>query len=102
MSFIQAFAVVEGAVILLGIWIVFWLRDVLAAQRKALDNAQVTLRLYRETRNDSDAQIRALLDQNERLAILLVESRGKEFNPLLVKPLPPAVVDVLHHAGGAS
>jgi hypothetical protein len=40
-----------------------WLIDVIAAQRKALCDAQVTLRLYRETRGHSDTQIRAFPNQ---------------------------------------
>lgn len=58
---------------LLWLFAIAWLLAVLAAQRTALTNSQTTIRLYRETRTDSDRQIRALLDQNERLARQLVD-----------------------------
>lgn len=88
MTFTQAFAAVEGAVILLGLWIVIWLLDVLAAQRKALTDTQVTLRLYRETRDQSDAQIRALLDQNERLARQLIDRAADATTSPVVRVTP--------------
>lgn len=50
-----------------------WLVDVVTAQRKALDDAQLAIRLYRETRSESDTQVRALLSQNERLARKLID-----------------------------
>lgn len=50
-----------------------WLVDVVAAQRKALTDAQLAIRLYRDTRNESDTQVRALLTQNERLARKLID-----------------------------
>jgi hypothetical protein len=54
-----------GAVGASVLWVfaVAWLVDVIAAQRKALSDAQTTLRLYRETRAHSDTQIRAFPDQ---------------------------------------
>jgi hypothetical protein len=68
--------VILGAVGASVLWAfaVAWLFDVVAAQRKALNNAQVTLRLYRMTRDENDAQILALLSQNERLARQLIDS----------------------------
>jgi hypothetical protein len=64
-----------------------WFIDVVAAQRKALADTQVTLRLYRESRNDSDAQIRALLDQNERLARRLFDLKADaECAPVVTLP----------------
>jgi len=74
-SVLALFAGLEGAVIILGIWIVVWLYDILAAQRKALNDTQTRLRLYCTTRDDSDRQVRALLTQNERLARLLIEAK---------------------------
>ena len=44
-------------------FVLAWFIDVIAAQRKALSDAQATLRLYRETRNHSGTQIRAFPDQ---------------------------------------
>jgi hypothetical protein len=78
-----------GAVGASVLWVfaVAWLIDVIAAQRKALSNAQTTLRLYRETRTDSDATIRDLLDQNTRLARQLIE-RAAESTTAPVMTVP--------------
>lgn len=67
--------IVLGAIGASALWMfaIAWLLDVVTAQRKELTSAQTTLRLYRETRTDSDTQILALLDQNERLARQLIE-----------------------------
>jgi hypothetical protein len=51
--------------------------NVLVAQRRALTLIGTTARLYREQRDESDGQIRAVLDQNERLAHLLLEARAQ-------------------------
>ena len=61
---------------LLWMFAIAWVVDVLAAQRKALADAQTSVRLYRETQTHADTQIRALLDQNERLARQLIEANA--------------------------
>lgn len=67
--------VILGAVGVSVLWmfVIAWLVDVIAFQRKALSEAMTTVRLYRETRDQSDAQIRDLLGQNTRLARQLIE-----------------------------
>lgn len=89
--------IILGAVVasLLWMFVIAWLLDVIAAQRKALTNAQVTLRLYRETRTDSDRQIRELLSQNERLAIQLIEAHTT------MTPAPTVQVPVSFFQPGA-
>lgn len=64
-----------GAFIASLIWAAIFLGLVtrLRRQRKELDDARLVLRLYRETRSESDTQVRALLDQNERLARKLID-----------------------------
>jgi hypothetical protein len=49
---------------------------VIGGLKEDLAKSQVTLRLYRETRGDSDAQIRDLLDQNTRLARQLIDAKA--------------------------
>lgn len=71
----------------LWIFIATWLVDVIAAQRKALSAALTTVRLYRETRDHSDGQVRELLGQNERLARQLIE-RAAESTGLPVVRVP--------------
>lgn len=61
------------AVSVLWLMVCAWLFDVVTAQRKALEDAQLAIRLYRDTRNESDTQVRALLTQNERLARKLID-----------------------------
>ena len=58
---------------ILWMFAIAWVLDVLAAQRTELDRALTTVRLYRETRDQSDAQIRDLLGQNTRLARQLID-----------------------------
>jgi len=64
-----------GAVAASVLWMfaIAWFLDVIAAQRKVIASHETTVRLYRETRTHSDTQIRALLDQNERLARQLID-----------------------------
>jgi hypothetical protein len=62
---------------ILWMFVLAWLLDVLAAQRRALTQASSSVRLYRAQRDDSDTQIRALLSQNERLAIQLIEQAAQ-------------------------
>jgi hypothetical protein len=62
---------------LLWMYAIAWVWHVLATQAMALDAAQISLCLYRETQGHSDAQIRALLDQNERLARQLIEAKAQ-------------------------
>lgn len=57
----------------LWMFVLAWFLDVIAAQRKTISGHETTVRLYRMTRTDSDTQIRALLDQNERLARQLID-----------------------------
>jgi hypothetical protein len=66
---------ISAGALVIGAFYVGWLRTLIAAQRRTLAHNQVTLRLYRETRNDSDAQIRDLLDQNTRLARQLIDAK---------------------------
>lgn len=81
---------VIGALAASVLWVfaIAWLIDVIAAQRKAISNAQTTIRLYRECRTDSDAQIRALLDQNERLARQLIDQAADSTAAPVVR-VPP-------------
>jgi hypothetical protein len=67
--------IILGAVGASVLWmfVLAWFIDVIGAQRKQLNAALTTTRLYRETRDDSDRQVRALLDQNERLARQLID-----------------------------
>jgi len=67
--------VILGAVGASVLWmfVLAWFLDVIAAQRKAIAAHDTTVRLYRMTRTDADTQIRALLDQNERLARQLID-----------------------------
>ena len=64
-----------GGVFASFIWaaIVLGLVTRLQRQRKELADARLVLRLYRETRSESDTQVRALLTQNERLARKLID-----------------------------
>lgn len=64
-----------GAFVASLIWAAIVLRLVtrLQRQRKELADARLVLRLYRETRSESDTQVRALLTQNERLARKLID-----------------------------
>jgi hypothetical protein len=81
--------IVLGAVGASVIWlfIATWLIDVIAAQRKALSAALTTVRLYRETRDHSDVQVRELLGQNERLARQLIERAAESTTaPVITVP----------------
>lgn len=71
--------------------VVFWLIDVVTAQRKAMDDAQLVLRLYRETRNESDTQVRALLTQNERLARKFIDLAADQMPSLTAESLSSAL-----------
>lgn len=64
-----------GALIASLIWAAIFVGLVtrLQRQRKELADARLVLRLYRETRSESDTQVRALLTQNERLARKLID-----------------------------
>lgn len=64
-----------GAFVASLIWaaIVLGLVTRLQRQRNELADARLVLRLYRETRSESDTQVRALLTQNERLARKLID-----------------------------
>lgn len=67
--------VILGAIGASVLWmfVLAWFLDVIAAQRRAIAAHDTTVRLYRMTRTDADRQIRALLDQNERLARQLID-----------------------------
>jgi parvulin-like peptidyl-prolyl isomerase len=71
-------------------WMFFvaFLLDVIAAQRKELDRTLTTVRLYRETRDESDRQVRALLTQNERLAHQLIDQAADSTAAPVVR-VPP-------------
>jgi parvulin-like peptidyl-prolyl isomerase len=58
---------------LLWMFFIAFLLDVIVAQRTALSNAETRLRFLRDTRDESDRQVRDLLGQNERLARQLIE-----------------------------
>lgn len=64
-----------GALIASLIWAAIFVGLVtrLQRQQKELADARLVLRLYRETRTESDTQVRALLSQNERLARKLID-----------------------------
>ena len=64
-----------GAVAASVLWMfaIAWFLKVIAVQRKMIAAHDTTVRLYRMTRTDADQQIRALLDQNERLARQLID-----------------------------
>jgi len=71
----------------LWLFAIAWLVNVIAEQRKALDSFRTTVRLYRETRDHSDSQVRALLDQNERLARQLIDRAAESTTtPLIAVP----------------
>jgi len=74
--------IILGAVAASVLWMfaIAWFLDVIAAQRKVIASHETTVRLYRETRTDSDRQIRALLDQNERLARQLIDQAAEATN----------------------
>ena len=82
--------IVLGAIGVSVIWMfaIAWLLDVIAVQRKTLSSTQTTLRLYRETRTDSDATIRDLSSQNTRLARQLIE-RAADSTAAPVVRVPP-------------
>jgi hypothetical protein len=69
-----------------------WLVDVITAQRKALADAQLAIRLYRDTRNEADTQVRALLVQNERLALKIIDLASDTMPSLAAEALasPPS------------
>ena len=70
--------VIVGACAVSVLWLMAcaWLVDVIAAQRKALSDSALTVRLYRDHLSESDRQVRALLSQSERLARQLIEAKA--------------------------
>jgi hypothetical protein len=87
MTFWRIVAGAEALVLMLAAWALWRLCDVLAAQSRKLSDSAVTLRLYRESRTDSDRQIRALLDQNERLARQLIDRAAESTTtPIIAVP----------------
>lgn len=70
----------------LGVFALAKLFNVLVAQRRALTLISTTARLYREQRDESDGQIRAVLDQNERLAHQLLEAKAQASTPVVAIP----------------
>jgi hypothetical protein len=71
----------------LWVFVLAWFIDIISAQRKALDASLTTTRLYRETRDYSNAQVRDLLDQNERLARQLIDRAAESAtSPILAIP----------------
>jgi hypothetical protein len=84
--------IVLGAIGASVIWIfiAIWLVDVIGAQRKALSAALTTLRLYRETRDHSDTQVRELLGQNARLALQLID-RAAASSTTATIPVPQRI-----------
>lgn len=81
---------VVGAVAMTALWAVpmAQLVGVCRSQRKALDGAALTIRLYRESFADRDRQVRDLLDQNVRLAQQVVAA--KAIAPTYTVAVPPA------------
>ena len=73
MTFWRMVAGFEALVLLITAWALWRLMDILAAQRRMLTDNAVTIRLYREMRNDSDRQVGDLLGQNTRLALKIVD-----------------------------
>lgn len=78
-----------GAVAASCVWLFAIVRliAIIAAQRERLSQVQASLRFHRETRDHSDQQVRALLDQNERLARQLID-RAAEATPTPVITVP--------------
>jgi hypothetical protein len=64
-----------GAVGASVLWLfaIAFLLDVIGAQRTQLDRALTAQRFIRDSRDESDRQVRALLTQNERLARQLID-----------------------------
>jgi len=73
MTFWRSIAGAEAALLLILAWALWRACDIIAALRRQLADLAVTVRLYRETRTDSDRQVRELLGQNERLARHLID-----------------------------
>lgn len=70
------FGAIAGSV--LWIFALAWLINSRTALRKELRATQTTLRLYRMSREDQDAQLAALFAQNERLAMQLVLAKAQQ------------------------
>lgn len=87
MTWLAWFLIGGLAASVIWIFLAVWLVDVIAAQRKALSAALTTVRLYRETRDHSDVQVRELLGQNERLARQLIERAAESTTaPVIAVP----------------
>ena len=84
MMFWRMVAGVLALALMVEAWAIWTLCDVIAAQSRKLTDSAVTLRLYRESRDESDRQVRDLLGQNGRLAAKLIEIAAK------VEPQPGA------------
>lgn len=69
-------------------WLIIgaWLVDVIAAQRKALADAQLAIRLYRDTRNESDTQV-----AHRRLARKLIDLAADHMPSLTAESLSSAL-----------
>jgi hypothetical protein len=82
-----------GAFVASLIWaaIVFGFMTRLQRQRKELADARLVLRLYRETRTESDTQVRALLTQNERLARKLIDLAADSMPSMTAESLSSAL-----------
>lgn len=81
---------VVGAVATTALWAAPMARlaGLCRSQRKALADAALTIRLYRESFADRDRQVRDLLDQNVRLAQQVIAA--KAVAPAYTVAVPPS------------
>lgn len=64
-------------------------QDTCARQAQQLADAQTTIRLYRDSRDESDRQVRVLLGQVERLARRVIDQAADaECAPVVTLPAP--------------
>ena len=79
--------VIAGSV--LWIFLVAWLLDVIGGQRQKLSDQALSIRFYRDSRDESDRQVRDLIGQNSRLAAKLIELAARE--AAATKPAAPVI-----------
>jgi len=83
-----AWAITGGILVsLLWMFVVAALLDRIAWHRRALAYTQTSLRLYRDSREESNRQVGALLDQNARLARQIIdEAAGSTATAVVAMP----------------